>query len=218
MRIALLTLLASLTTCAALASPQSDFDGVYGDWKPDLVITQCRWTQSQLQNAYDVANGNPDFQYETRFSDDVQKEITRWKNGSCAAAPPFSIRRRSSLFGAKVVSVKGRGGPAAEVVRIRNRSKKTLSFRKAALFNARNRSTDGSLFPPGFKLRRGRTATVHVGCATGQRRPYAKGQSVWLCRRTGLFRDGGDIARLSDAKGTVVSQRGFGSKRNRPVF
>jgi hypothetical protein len=59
---------------------------------------------------------------------------------------------------------------------------------------------------------------VHVGCAAGKRRSTFTKRAVWLCSRKGLFRDRGDLARLADSKLVVVSQRGFGSQRSRPVF
>src|SRR3954465_7592750 len=114
----------------AFASQQSDFDDVYGDWKPDLVITQCKWSQGQLENARDVAQSNPDFQYETEFIDDTQREIDRWKNGGCGGIKPIETRRTSPANGVRIASVKGRGSAKREVVTVQNRSGKTVSFRK----------------------------------------------------------------------------------------
>jgi hypothetical protein len=207
--------LAAVTALPAWASPQSDFDAVYGDWNKDQVITKCQWSQAQLQDAYDVATSNPDFQYETQFVNDTQTEINRWKNGGCAGIAPLNVRRKSALYGVHVVSVKGRGGAASELVTLRNRAGKTLSFRKAFIAN---RGRAGVLFPSRFKLARGRTAVVHIGCAPGKRAASFVKRTVWLCRRTQLFRDRGDVARLADAKGLVVSERGFGSERGRLVF
>lgn len=215
MRIAALVVLGCLVACPALASPQSDFDAVYGDWKKDLVITKCAWSQAQLQNAYDIANSNPDFQYETEFVDDTQAELNRWKSGGCAGVQPLSVRRKSPLFGAAIVKVRGRGGTAKETVTIRNRARKRLSFRKASLTNLKGK---GFFFPAGFKLGKGRTVVVHVGCAKGKRRSSFTARAVWLCSGRQLFSDRGDLARLADAKLVVVSQRGFGTQKRRPVF
>src|SRR3954452_17206200 len=124
----ILALIALFLAVPAFASQQSDFDDVYGDWRPDLVISPCRWSQAQLENAYAVANSNPDFQYETRFTDDVQKEIGRWKSGGCAGVVPLTARQKSPLFGAKIVAVKARGGAGREIVKIHNGTQKTLSF------------------------------------------------------------------------------------------
>jgi hypothetical protein len=219
MRARLLTLVlisaAGVAAAPAGASPQSDFNAVYGDWKPDLVITPCRWTQGQLQNAYNVANSNPDFQYETRFSDDVQAEISRWRKSGCAGVAPFSERSASPLFGARIVTVSGKGAAAREVVQLRNVGTTTLSFRNASL---RNLKGSKAVFPGGFRLGKGRTAVVVVGCAKGKRGPSFTARTVWLCRRSQLFGDRGDVARLADAKGVVVTQRGFGTQKRRPVF
>ena len=215
-RILTLALLAAL--CAALvaipaaATPQDDFQAVYADWKPDGDVTACKFTQQQLQNAYDVANGNPDFQYNSGFQDEVQTEISRWKAGGCAGVSPVTQRRVSPLNGAKIVKVQGRGKVAREYVKIKNRSKKTLSFRKATL---RNRGRGKAAFPARFKLKPGKTALVRVGCAKHKRKASFKGTRVWLCKRKPLFRDKGDAARLADAKGVVVSQYGYGTEVRR---
>jgi hypothetical protein len=213
--IALALAVAALAAVPAAATPQSDFNAVYGDWSKDKVISRCDWSQAQLQNAYDVARSNPDFQYETEFVNDTQAEINRWKSGGCAGIQPLAVRKKSALFGVTIVAIRGRGGVAKELVTIRNRAKKALSFRKASLTNLKGR---GFYFPSGFRLARGRTATVHIGCAKGKRRASFTARAVWLCSRGPLFRDGGDLARLADSKLLVVSERGFGDQRRRPVF
>jgi hypothetical protein len=213
--IAVAVALAGLAAVPAGASPQSDFNAVYGDWSKDQVINHCYWSQAQLQNAYNVARSNPDFQYETAFVNDTQAEINRWKNGGCAGIQPFAVRKKSPLFGVRIVAVRGRGGAATELVTIRNRAKKALSFRKASLTNLKGR---GFYFPSRFKLAKGRAAAVHIGCAKGKRRSSFTARAVWLCSRHQLFRDKGDLARLADGKLLVVSQRGFGDQKRRPVF
>lgn len=216
MRVALATaVIAAVLAVPAGASPQTDFNAVYADWKKDGKITQCYWSQSQLQNAETVASGNPDFQYDTRFPNATRVEINRWKNGGCAGVTPIDARRKSPLFGAHIVSVRGRGGPGAEYVKIRNGAKKALSFRKASLTNLKG---SGFYFPPRFRLAKGRTAVVHVGCAKGKHRQTFTKRTVWLCSRKGIFRDRGDLARLADANLLVVSQRGFGNQQRRPAF
>jgi hypothetical protein len=213
---ALVTLaIAMVVALPASASPQSDFDSVYRDWRGDLKIGPCNWSQAQLQNAYDVAGSNPDFQYETAFVDAIQAEMNRWRTGGCKGIQPLSVRKKSPLYGVRVVSVRGRGGAAKEVVTLRNRRGKPVSFRKASL---RNLAGGRAALPAKFKLAKGRTVVVHGGCAKGKRRASFTKRAIWLCRRKQVFRDRGDVARLADAKGVVVSQRGFGSQRLRPVF
>jgi hypothetical protein len=211
---------ALVAACAVAALPawgdaQSDFDQVYGDWKADHVITQCHWTEPQLQNAYDVANGNPDFQYETGFQDDVRTELNRWKSGGCAGVTPTTVTKKSPLTGAHITAVKGKGSARREIVKIRNHSKLTLAFRKASL---RGGKKSKAVFPAKFKLKTKKVAVVHIGCAKGKKRASFKGTTVWLCRRKQLFRDRGDVVKLADAKGVVVSQRGFGTKKKTPSF
>jgi hypothetical protein len=215
-RIVAFALLVSMAAALpASATPQSDFDAVYGDWKKDLKITRCAWSQNQLQNAYDIANSNPDFQYETKFVDDTQAEINRWKTGGCAGVQPESVRKKSPLFGVRIVKVRGKGGAARETVTIRNTARKAKSFRKASLTNIKGK---GFYFPPKFKLAKGRTAVVHVACAKGKKRQSFTKRAVWLCSKRQMFNDRGDLARLADAKLIVVSQRGYGTQKRRPVF
>jgi hypothetical protein len=137
------------------------------------------------------------------------------KAGGCAGVEPLSVRKKSPLYGARIISVRGKGGAAREVVAIRNRAGKTLSFRKASLTNLKGR---GFYFPNRFKLRKGRTVRVHTGCQKGKHRSTFSARAVWLCGKSGIFRDKGDLARLADSKLLVVSQRGFGSQRSRPAF
>jgi hypothetical protein len=113
------------------------------------------------------------------------------------------------------MKVAGRGKAANEYVRIANRTKKTVAFRRATL---RNLSGTKALFPASFKLKPGKTAVVRVGCAPGKRHASFSGAGVWLCRQAQLFGDGGDVARLADSKGVVVSQRGYGTQKRRPVY
>jgi hypothetical protein len=216
-RISIVVLILGCTLAAvpAFASPQSDFDGVYADWKADKKVTPCRWKESELQNAYDLATGNPDFQYETSFQDDVKAELKRTQSGGCAGVAPIATRKASALAGLRVTSVSGRGAVAKESVRMKNTTRKTISLRKASLRNAKKAK---AVFPAGFRLKPGKTAVVHLGCAAGKRTASSKGTTVWLCRRTQFFRDKGDVAGVADAKGVVVTQRGFGSLKSRAAF
>jgi hypothetical protein len=145
----------------------------------------------------------------------TRPDTNRWKSGGCAGVVPLSKRRLSPLDGVRVMKVSGRGKAAKEFARIANRAKKTVTFPKASL---RNLTGGKALFPARFKLRAGRVAFVRVGCAPGKRHASFKGTRVWLCRRSQLLQDRGDVARLADAKGVVVSQRGFGTQKRRPVY
>ena len=57
-------------------------------------------------------------------------------------------------------------------------------------------------------MRRGQTVTIRMGCLRGRR--VARGRTIYACRRRALLADSGDVARLADREGLVVSQLGFG--------
>ena len=191
----------------ALAGEQEDFNAIYADWQKDDQVTPCHWSKAQLQNADRLAEGSPDSQYATGFQDEVRREIARWNAGGCAGVSPASARNASPLRGLKIVGVRGRGGASREVVRIRNTTAKRVSLKGATL---RGRGGKRAKFPARFRLAGRRTAVVVVGCG-GRSRAWFKGTKVWLCRRTALFNDRGDAARLADAKGVFVSQRSYGT-------
>jgi hypothetical protein len=201
--------LCAFSALPAFAGEQEDFRAVYDDWRPDKDVTACAFSQRQLENARKVASENPEFTYLTEFTDEVDREIARWKARGCAGVAPVAQRKKSPLSGARIVRVAGKGRAAREWVKVRNTTKKTLVFRGASL---RNSKRSRARFPRTFKLKRGKTGLVRVACAAKRKRAYARGTKVWLCRRKPLFADRGDAARLADAKGTLVSQRGFGSK------
>lgn len=196
----------------AQAGPQEDFDRVYADWKPDNDVTACAFSQAELQSAYDVATGSPDFQYSTAFTDEVQREIARWRSGGCSGVAPLSARRVSPIHGARLTAVRGRGNTGKEYVKVKNTGKKTIPFKKASV---RNLKKQKAVFPATFKLKPGKTAVVRMSCAKGKRRASFKGLRVNLCRKSQLFKDRGDAARLADPKGTVVSQRAYGTETRR---
>lgn len=200
---------AFLCVCsAALAGEQEDFNAVYADWQRDDQVTPCYFSVEQLRNAERLYEQSPDSDYATAFGDEVRREIARWNAGGCAGVSPFAARRASPLYGLKIVSVRGRGGVSRELVRIRNNSRKRISLKGATL---RGRGGKRAKFPSRFRLARGKTAVVRVGCG-GRRSAWSRGTRVWLCRRAPLFADRGDAARLADAKGVFVSQRSYGSQ------
>jgi hypothetical protein len=49
----------------AEAGPQQDCGATYADWKPDGDITACRFSRAELESAYAVATGSPDFRHAT---------------------------------------------------------------------------------------------------------------------------------------------------------
>jgi hypothetical protein len=209
-----LILLASLATLAAAAVPagagtrEDDYNAVYRDWQPDRRITPCRFTERQLENAREVANSNPDFAY-SGFPSDIETEIARWRSGRCE-----KLRREASpLYGLRITGVRGRGGASRESVMIRNTADRTLRLDRSTL---RNRRGVKVALPRGIKVRAGRSVTVSLGCAGG--RPRVRGGRVLACSGKALFADAGDVAKLADRRGVVVSQRGFGRYRRARTF
>ena len=192
----------------ALAGEQEDFNAVYADWQRDDQVTPCYFSAEQLQNAERLYEQSPDAQYASAFGDEVRREIARWRAGGCAGVSPMVQRRASPLFGLRIVSVRGRGGVASELVKVRNTTRKRIALRGATL---RGRGGKRAKFPPRFRLSGRRTATVFVGCG-GRGRAWFRGTRVYLCRKTPLFNDRGDAARLADSKGVFVSQRSYGSR------
>lgn len=199
----------------AAADPFQDYQGIRADWTADGVIVPCRWSEQQLENARSVSALVPEDQYVT-FPADVDREIARWRQGRCAGQAPDDRRAGSPLGAVTIVRVAGRGKAAREYVRIRNRGRRTVSLAGATL---RNR-TGRRIRLPRIVLRRGQSVTVRLSCRRGKRRASVVRTRAWLCyrRASGLFADRGDIARLVDRRGVVVSQRGFGSRRGAVSF
>ena len=192
-------------SAGALAGEQEDFNAVYADWQKDRDVTACHFSQQQLENARRLAEGSPDFEYAPGFGEEVDREIARWRANGCAGVSPAIDRAKSPLRGLKITAVSGRGGPKREYVKIRNTTGKRVSLKGATL---RGRTGKRAKFPSRTRFAARRTYVVRVGCGRSRR------TTVYLCRKSQLFRDNGDTARIADAKGVFVSQRGFGAFAN----
>jgi hypothetical protein len=212
MLLALSWLLAATGT--APADQAGDYERIRTDWERDGTITPCAYSEQELENAKAVAASNPDDAY-TDFPAQLDRELARRRSGACGGRTPESLRRRSVLRDIRIVRVSGTGDARRESVLIRNTGRRTVSLRGATL---RNRTGARARFPPEMRLARGRSARVRVGCAAGYRSASVEGRTAWLCRRRPLLRDSGDVARLADRGGIVVSQRGFGRYRRVPAF
>ena len=213
----LLFLAAALVSALALAPPASagpteDYQSVRADWRRDGNITPCRFSEEQLSNARAIADANPDDQY-TDFPAEIDRELARVRSGACRGRTPDTERDASPLAGLRIVRVGATGAAAREFVRVRNTGRRTISLNGATV---RNRRGARARLPRGVRVRRGATVTIRLGCLRGRR--TARGRTVYACRRSGLFADGGDVARLADRQGIVVSQRGFGRYRSTVAF
>lgn len=194
------------------AGPAEDYQAVRADWQRDGNITPCRFSEEQLANARAVADGNPDDQY-TGFPAEIDRELARTRSGGCRGRTPDAERDTSRLAGLRIVSVSARGGASREFARVRNSGRRTVTLDGATL---RNRRGARARLPRGVRVRPGQTVTIRVGCLRGRR--AARGRTVYTCRRSDLLADSGDVARLADRSGIVVSQRGFGRYRNAVAF
>lgn len=211
-----LALLACLVAACAAApaasatTSEQDFEAVYGDWQPDRRITPCRFAQARLERALAVSHTNPDLAY-SGFPEAVEAEIARWRSGRCSRL----ARERSPLAAVRIMRVRGRGRAARETVVLRNAGRTAVRLDGARLRSARGRQVT---LPRGVRLAPRRSVTVTIGCPAGRRRAGARGARAWACSRRELLADAGDVVRLLDRSGVVVSQRGFGSRRRARSF
>jgi hypothetical protein len=67
---------------AATAAPIDDYARIRGDWQPDRVITRCRYTITQLENARRLLT--PEDNY-TDFPAALAAELARQRRGGCPA-------------------------------------------------------------------------------------------------------------------------------------
>lgn len=205
----------SLVACSlvatALAAPTDDYTRVRVDWQDDGVITPCRFSETELENARDVAQSNADFAY-TGLVDAIDAEIARWRRGGCSGLAPETTRAKSPLDGLRITAVKAK----AEQVVIFNRTRRAISLTGSRLQNRRgNRRV---AFKRGTRIRARKHLIVHTACLEGRRRAAVKGGRYYACSRRQLWRDRGDVARLADRRRVVVSQFGYGSQRRVPRF
>jgi hypothetical protein len=86
---------------AALGGGTNDYAAIRADWAPDHVITACRFTVEQLENARSMLTGEDNY---TDFPSAIDGEISRQRTGGCPGG--------GGLQGAPVVS-RARFTPAA---------------------------------------------------------------------------------------------------------
>jgi hypothetical protein len=192
---------------AASGTPQDDFNAVYRDWRPDRDVSPCVFSRTRLRNALDVVRSLGDAgSYFPGFADEVNVEISRWDVGGCPG-----VTRPSRLSRVSIVRLSPRGGARRESVTIRNAGSRTVSLTNATL---RDRARNRLRFPRGLRLGARRSLKVVTGCARGRRRATRRGSTLYACGRRTLWDDRGDVVRLVDPRGVVISQRGYGRHRN----
>ena len=191
----------SLAAAAAASGAVGDLASIRADYRADGSITRCRFTLDELERARAQVAGNPDEAY-GNFAGSIDGEIVRLKAKFCRGALAESARKKSSLK-VDITSVVAKGGPDAERVKMKNRSKKPAVLDRARLRNRADTRVGLTRIsiPPKSSL------TVYMGCKpkgkrTGRDRAYA-------CVKKPLLADKGDVLRLVDGSGIVAAQRGF---------
>jgi hypothetical protein len=199
-RCALVALLAAIVLApAAGASPASDSATVLKDYGHDRKITQCRFTQSQLQNARDQITSDVDT-YAPGFRVAVNREIKRWKAGGC--------RKKRGAVDVRIVKVHAAGGARTESVTLRNYGSKAVNLSHYVLRDA----SDHTIRFRKTTLRKGKQLRVVTGCRTGHRGVVRKGSTYYACRTKEFWDDAGDVVELDGPTGGQLSQKKYGTQ------
>lgn len=214
-RISLLALIALAVSAptSTQAAPSDDFNAVFRDWVSDEDITACRFTRQQLINAAAVgASSQQVSTYSPGFGIEVRREIARHDFGGCprpAAVNGPPAGPRSHLRAVRITRIRPGGGPA-ESVTIRNTGSRSVNLGGATL---RDRSGNRVRIPRGTRLGARRSLRIITGCERGRRKAVRRGSRLFACRRTRVWNDRGDVVRVVDSRGIVVTQHGYGSFR-----
>jgi hypothetical protein len=183
----------------AAASPQSDTAAVIKDFGADSDITPCRFTIGQLENARGQLGADINA-YSPGLRVEVNREITRWKDGGCKG-------KAGAVPDVRIVKVKAKGGVRKESVTLKNFGSKNVSLRRYAL-----RDAAGHVIR--FKkttLKAGRSLVVVTGCRKGSKKALRKGSRYYGCRKTQFWDDAGDVVELLNAKGVLQSRSKYGT-------
>jgi hypothetical protein len=123
----LVLLIVLVAAPVAFADPADDYRAVHRDWEEGGTVTPCRWSVGQLENAREIADGNPDDTY-NGFPERVDEEIARWRSGGCEPRP----RIAGVAAKRERVRIVNRGGRAAKVggMRLRDRQGNTIKLRR----------------------------------------------------------------------------------------
>lgn len=196
----------------ALAAPADDYRAVFRDWQPDGDVAACRFSRAQLVNARNVAATVTDFDsYAPGFREEVGREIARHDARRCTGvARPGARRNRSALRALRIVAIRPKGG-ARESITIRNSGRRAVSLKGATL---RDRAGNRLRLSSGRRLGARRSLRVVSGCARARRKPARLGSRLYACAPRRLWDDRGDVVKVVDARGIVVSQRGYGRLRS----
>jgi len=192
-------LLAAALAPAAGASPESDATAVLKDYADNADITNCRFTLGQLENARDRLGADINT-YAPAVRVEVNREITRWKDGSCR-------NKAGAAVDVRIVKIQFKGGASKESVTLRNFGSKSVNLRRYVL-------SDVAKHKIRFKkttIKAGRSLKVVTGCRKGSRGVVRKGSTYYACRKKQFWENGGDVASLFTPGGTIVSFKAYGT-------
>ena len=202
-RCALLALLVgAIAVPGAGASPAADFNAIVKDFTSGRDITPCLFTQAQLKAAR--AQLGPDANaYAPGLGDEINREIKRWKDGSCTA------RRVAAARGAdvRITKIKSKGGARSESVTLRNYGSKIVSLKGFVLRDA----SDHAIKFIKTTIKPKRSVVVVTGCRRGSKKALRKGTRYYACRKTAFWDDAGDVVELVNAKGGLLSRKTYGT-------
>ncbi len=192
-------LLAAVLAPAAAASPASDLAAVIKDYGSDADIASCRFTLGQLESARS-AIGNDINTYAPALKVEINREITRWKDGGCKG-------KANAAFDVRIVKIQHKGGAKKESVTLKNFGAKAINLRGFVL-------SDYAKHKIKFKktsIKAGKTLKVVTGCRRGSKRAVRKGSTYYGCRTKQFWENSGDVAGLFSTGGTLVSVKSYGT-------
>jgi hypothetical protein len=190
-------LLAAVLAPSAVGSPAADLNSVARDYSSDEKITPCRFTQGQLESARSQISEDIEA-YAKGIRAAITREIKRWKDGACKGKGAAANKLR-------IVTVKGKGGPAKEYVTIKNTGKKAVSLGGFALRDA----GDHTLKFRSMKLRAGAKLKVITGCRKGHKGAVRRGSSYYVCRKNEVWDDAGDTVELLGKGGGLLATKKY---------
>jgi hypothetical protein len=210
--LALLALAGAVAVPGAGAAPSDDLFAVFSDWRRDGDVTACRFSRAQLVSARSRITPDVDA-YAPSLREEVNREIARWDAGGCGRGGDAS-RSVPLLARLRIVRIRPRGR-RTESVTIKNTGRRTANLRRASL---RDRAGHRIRFRRRLRLRGGSSLRVVTGCPRGRRRAFRRRSRYFACRRSQLWNARGDVARLYNSRGRIVSQRGYGRFRRARRF
>lgn len=193
-----------LMPSSASADADGDFRAVVTDYRDhNGDVTACKFTRVQLVHARDRADADPFVaNYVPEFGVEVRREIQRYDSGGCLSVSPQ------------------RG---LAISRIRPRKRESITIRNTGALTARLkgvtlRDRSGNRLKLGNgTLKAGRLLRVFTGCARKRRKAVRRGSRLYACRTGTVWNDKGDVVKLVNSLGSVVAQRGYGTRKNAPL-